>query len=105
MEKLKYEFSEDEVNFLIQSLDQVQVKGLQAISFMMQMVQKLQNPTNKKEYDLAKAKALTQKITGSVEEKSPITISPEQIRKAEEIIQKVKEQKKEPEKVEHKQGG
>lgn len=100
MEKLKYEFTEDEVNFLIQSLDQVQVKGLQAINFMMQMVQKLQNPLNKKEYDAAKAKALTQQITGTVEEKPQINISPEQIKKAQEILEKVKQEKKE-----HKQGG
>lgn len=64
MEKLKYEFSEDEVNFIIQSLDQVQVKGLQAISFLLNVVQKLKNPINKKEYDAAKAKQISKEITG-----------------------------------------
>lgn len=87
MEKLKYEFSEEEVNFIIQSLDQVPVKGLQAINYLMGIVAKLQNPLNKAEYDKAKAKQITEQITGKQPESPPV-ISPEQVKSAMKLMEK-----------------
>ena len=49
MEKLKYELTEEEVDFIIKALNEVPVKGLSAMNYMMQIVNKLQNPINKKE--------------------------------------------------------
>ena len=48
MEKLKYELTEEEVDFIIKALNEVPVKGLSAMNYMMQIVNKLQNPLNKK---------------------------------------------------------
>lgn len=89
MEKLKYEFSEEEVNFIIQSLDQVPVKGLQAINYLMGIVAKLQNPLNKKQYDEAKAKQITEQITGKQPEtEKPPVISPDQVKAAMKLMEK-----------------
>ena len=92
MEKLKYEFSEEEVNFIIQSLDQVPVKGLQAINYLMGIVAKLQNPLNKAEYDKAKAKQITEQITGKQTESPPV-ISPDQVNRMMRLAEKEKNKK------------
>jgi hypothetical protein len=46
MEKLKFEFTGEEVTFIINALNEVPVKGLGAMNYMMQIVNKLQNPLN-----------------------------------------------------------
>jgi len=58
--KLKYEFTEGEVNYLIGAVDKLTVQGVQAASDLLTMIQKLRTPVNKAEFD----KATAEKITG-----------------------------------------
>lgn len=84
MQKLKYELDEKEVDFLIQSLDQLQVKGVQAANFLLLTVNKLQNPINKKEYDAAKAAEISKQITGN-EAGTKQVVMPDMIKKMNDL--------------------
>ena len=49
--KLEYDFTNEEVNYLLQVLNRVQIVGVQAAQSLLTMTQKLQNPTNSAELE------------------------------------------------------
>jgi len=49
--KLKYSLANEEVNYLLQVLDRVQTRGIQASQSLLAMVEKLKNPENAAELE------------------------------------------------------
>ena len=50
-QSLKYEFSANEVNFILGVLNKAQVSGVQTAQALIAAVEKLQSPLNKEEMD------------------------------------------------------
>ncbi len=59
--KLAYEFSSEEVNYLLQVLNRVQIVGVQAAQSLLTMTQKLQNPSNSAELEKEQLEMLRSK--------------------------------------------
>lgn len=62
MLNLKFELEKKEVDFILEALNEVPVKGFQAHQFILIVANKLQNPLNKKEYDEAQAAENAKKL-------------------------------------------
>lgn len=58
---LKYEFSQEEVTYLLQALNRVQIAGVQAANSLVHMVNKLQNPVNASELEIQQLEFLKKK--------------------------------------------
>jgi hypothetical protein len=56
--KLKYEFSESEVNFVLNALNKVQLSGVQTAQGLVAIANKLQNPLNAKDLEKEQLEAL-----------------------------------------------
>ena len=67
--KLKYEFSQGEVQYLLQALNRVQIVGVQAAQSLVIMTQKLENPVNAPELEKATLEELKSKYEGDKKEK------------------------------------
>lgn len=59
--KLKYEFSQEEANYLLQALNKVQIVGVNSAQSLVIMTQKLQSPLNATELEKETLEALKQK--------------------------------------------
>lgn len=67
---LKYEFSVEEANYLLQVLNRVQIVGVQSAQSLLAMTQKLQNPVNASELEKAQLDELKAKYEGKKEKTS-----------------------------------
>lgn len=67
--KLKYEFSVEEVNYLLQVLNRVQIVGVPAAQSLVQMTQKLQQPSNASELEKEQLETLKAKYEAKGEKK------------------------------------
>ena len=59
--KLKYEFTVEESNQLLQMVNRVQIVGVQSAKAMLTLVEKLQNPVNATELEKEQLEALKAK--------------------------------------------
>jgi hypothetical protein len=58
---LKYELSGEQVNYLLQALNRVQIAGVQSAESLVLMVKTLQNPINATELEKAQLEELKKK--------------------------------------------
>lgn len=63
---LKYELSQEEVNYLLQALNRVQIVGLQSAESLVHMFAKLKTPLNKEDLE----KEQLESLKGKYEDKS-----------------------------------
>lgn len=59
--KLKYEFSQEEANYILQMLNKVQIVGVQSAQVLLAIVQKVQSPTNATDLEKDQLEALKTK--------------------------------------------
>lgn len=59
--KLKYEFSQEEVNYIFQMLNKVQIVGVQSAQVLLAIIQKLQAPLNAMDLEKDQLEALKTK--------------------------------------------
>ncbi len=60
--KLKYELSEQVVNYILQALNRVQIAGVQQAQDLMEVVKLLQSPLNAEELEKEQFEALKNKF-------------------------------------------
>lgn len=67
--KLKYEFSQGEVQYLLQALNRVQIVGVQSAQSLVVMTQKLEKPVNASELEKETLEVLKSKYEGDKKDK------------------------------------
>jgi len=67
--KLKYEFEEGIVNYILQALNKTQIAGVEQAQSLLQVVELLKNPTNKDDLEKETLETLKAKFEKKEEKK------------------------------------